>query len=360
MRKQSHEFLRRILSIPSPSGFEAEAQRAFLDYVGPFADEVKTDVHGNAIGVLNPKGSVRVMLAGHADQVGLMVRYISDNGFLYFDQIGGLDPMLLPGQRVVVHTPSGARKGVIGRKPIHLMETEDRNKIPKMREMWIDIGAENKKNAQKLVSVGDPVTFDVAVCELAGGNTISAGFDDKAGVFVIAEALRLLAARRVKAAVYAVATVQEEVGLRGARTSCFGIDPQVGIAVDVTFASDQPEVEKKAVGDIRLGAGPVIEKGPNFNPVLVERLISAAKRKKIPHQIGAAARPPGTDANAMQISRAGVATALVSVPNRYMHTVVEMVRLSDMEHCAQLIAETVAGLDKDVDFDPIRTFKKKA
>jgi len=359
MRKQSHEFLGRILSIPSPSGFEAEAQHAFLDYVRPFADEVKTDVHGNAIGVLNPAGYPRVMLAGHVDQVGLMIGYISDSGFLYFDQIGGLDPMLLPGHRVVIHTSAGPRKGVIGRKPIHLMESEDRNKIPKTREMWIDIGADSRKGAEKLVSVGDPITFDVAVCELAGGNMISAGFDDKAGVFVVAEALRLLAGRKIQAGVYAVATVQEEVGLRGARTSCFGIDPQVGIAVDVTFASDQPEVDKKAVGDVRLGRGPVIEKGPNFNPVLVERLIAAAKRKKIPHQIGAAPRPPGTDANAIQISRAGVAAALVSVPNRYMHTVVEMVRVSDMEHSARLIAETVAGLDKSVDFDPIRTFKKK-
>jgi len=359
MRKQSYEFLRKLLATPSPSGFEAEAQRAFLDYVTPFADATSSDVHGNATAILNPSGSPRVMLAGHIDQIGLMVKFISDEGFLYFEQIGGLDPMLLPGQRVVVHAEGDLVRGVIGRKPVHLLETEERTKVPKLKEQWIDIGARNKKDAAKRVSVGDPVTFDVGLVELPHGRLIAAGLDDKAGVFVIAEVARLLSRRRLKAAVYAVATVQEEVGCRGARTSSFGIDAQAGIAVDVTFASDCPDSDKRVVGDIKLGGGPVVSKGANFNPVLNGRILDAARRLKIPYQLDGDGNPPGTDANVMQISRAGMAAALVSVPNRYMHSVVEMIEQADLENAARLIAETVVGLDSTLDFDPVKSFKPR-
>ena len=352
MRKQARDFLETILAIPSPSGFEAEASRAFLDYVRPFAAETASDVHGNAMAVVNPEGSPRVMLAGHIDQIGLMVKFIQEKGFLYFHLFEGLDPMLLPGQRVIVHGAKGPVRGVIGRKPIHLVETAERTKIPKLRELWIDIGVTNKKEAAARVAVGDPITFDVAFQELACGRAISAAFDDKAGVYVIAEAARRLAAKRPKAAVYAVATVQEEVGLRGARTSTFGIDPQVGIAVDVTFASDSPDVDKKSVGDIKLGGGPVIEKGANFNPVLVDRMLAVARRQKIPHQVSGAPRPPGTDANAMQLARGGVATGLVSIPLRYMHTTVETLAIEDIGHIVRHLAAFAEALDPGMDFTP--------
>ena len=360
MRKQSKEFLVELLSTPSPSGFEAPGSRVYLDYLAPYADEMTTDVHGNAMAVINPGGSPRVMLAGHVDQIGLMVSYINADGYLYFCQIGGHDAVNLVGQRVLIHAEKKTVLGVIGRKPIHLLEADERTKAPKMKDLWIDIGVKNKKEAEKLVAVGDPVTFDVAYRDMASGRAISAAFDDKAGVFVVAEAARLLSGMKPKAAVYAVATVGEEVGLRGARTSAFGVDPQIGIAVDVTFASDCPGSDSREIGEISLGKGPVIERGSNFNNVLVDRMVAAARRKKMPYQMKASGNPPGTDANAIQVTRAGVATGLVSVPNRYMHSVVEMVDLGDLEKCAQLIAETVAEIDNRTDFHPVRAPKKKS
>ena len=352
MRKESGEFLEKLLSTPSPSGFEAEAQRLFLDYVGSYADETTSDVHGNAAAVLNPSGKPRVMLAGHIDQIGLIVKYITEDGFIYFDQIGGLDPMLLPAQRVLIHAEKGPVLGVVGRKPIHLLEGDERKSVPKMKDQWIDIGARKKKEAERMVAIGDPVTFDVPVKHMPNSRMISAGFDDKAGVYVIAEAARLLSRKKIKAAVHAVATVQEEVGIRGAKTSAFGIDAQVGIAVDVTFAGDSPDTDKKQVGDIRLGKGPVVGRGANFNPVLYRRVLTAARKHKIPYQISAEGNPPGTDAYVMQVNRAGMATALISVPNRYMHSPCELVHVDDLENISKLIAHTCASIDDSTDFIP--------
>ena len=352
MKKASLDFLKSLIAQPSPSGFEQPVQKVWRQQMKSYADKVWTDVHGNTIAVLNPKGTPRVMLAGHCDEVGFMVNYINDEGFLYFSAIGGVDPGLVSARRVKIFTQKGVIDGVVGRKAIHMMDQEERKKVPEMHKLWIDIGAKDKKEAQKLVSVGDPIVFDYGFLALRNGMAVSRGFDDRIGSFAVAETLSLLAGKKPKAAVFAVSTVQEELGLRGARTSAFGIDPHVGIAVDVGNATDHPDADKQKAGEIKLGQGPVIVRGPNINPVVEKGLMSAARKARVPFQTLGASRATGTDANAMQINRAGVAAGLVSVPNRYMHTPVEMISLDDLDNTSKILAAFIMTLDAKSDFTP--------
>lgn len=354
MKPDSFEFLKQIEETPSVSGYEQPVARIVRSRMRRFADSVETDVHGNVIVAANTKAPVRVMLAGHMDQIGLMVHYVSDDGFIYFKPVGGIDASVLPGSRVTIHGKSGPVEGVIGRKPIHLMKQEERNsgKI-EMDSLWIDIGATKRDEVLSKVAIGDVATYRLGMVKLGNELIASPGLDNKVGTFVVMEALRLaVESKRLKCALYAVATVQEEIGLRGARTSCFGVDPHVGIAVDVTHASDNPGVDKKLAGDLKLNGGAVLDRGPNINPVLFDLLLDTARQKKIPHQVAAAPSATGTDANAMQVSRAGIAAGLVSIPNRYMHTQVEVCSLQDLEACAKLLAETVLRIDGKSDFTP--------
>ena len=353
MRKESVNFLRDLVAAPSPSGFEGPAQRVWKDRTTPFADEVKVDVNGNAIAVLNPGGSPRIMLAGHTDEVGFMVKYISDDGFISFVTIGGVDIHLAPARRVVIHAAGGPVMGVVGKKPIHLMAPEARaSQKLEWHQLWIDIGAKDRKEVEKKVALGDPVTFTDGFEVLNGKCVIGRGFDDKVGSFAVSEVLRLLKGRKIKAAVFAVSTVQEELGLRGAKTSAHGINPDVGIAIDVTFASDHPDSDKKQLGEISLGKGPVLARGPNINPKVFSRLVKLAEAGKIPYQVGTEPKATGTDANVIQMTRSGVATGLISIPNRYMHTPVEMVHLDDLENVARLIADYIESLKPGEDLTP--------
>jgi len=352
MDNTSRQFLMQILDNPSPSGYEQPVQNVIRAYAKEFADEVKTDVHGNVIAVRNPQAAFRVLLAGHCDQIGLIVQYIDDDGYIYFQAIGGWDATVLIGQRVTVWTSSGPLAGVIGRKPIHLLSEDERKSVPKLKDLWIDIGAASKAEASQKVRIGDPITIELAERELMNNRLVASGLDDKSGAWVVMEALKRVDPGKLRVAAYAVATVQEELGLRGARTSAFGIDPHVGIAVDVTFATDCPNMEKKEEGEIKLGRGPVIYRGPNMNPKVVDRLIEVAESHKIPYQLAASGRATGTDANAIQVNRAGVATGLVSVPNRYMHSPVEVISLDDLDAVANLLARFVESLDPADDFIP--------
>jgi len=352
MRKESLSFLEQLVNAPSPSGFEQQAQSVVRDYTGSFADEVATDVMGNVIAVVNPGGKPRVMLAGHCDEIGFMVRYITDQGFIHFAPIGGVDAHLVPGQKVHVHTAKGPILGVVGKKAIHLMEPEERKKVLRFHEQWIDIGAADRKDAEKRVSVGDPVTFATDFDRLNGNIAVARGFDDKMGSFVVVEALRLAAQKKLKAAVFAVSTVQEEIGARGAHTSAFAIDPDVAIAVDVTHATDYPDADKKRFGETKLGAGPVLHRGANMNPIVTERLIAATKKARLAHQMIGVPGASGTDAWAMQLVRGGVASSVVSVPLRYMHTPIEVLDLGDLEAAAKLLATFCADLSPDTDFIP--------
>jgi endoglucanase len=325
------------------------------EYVSKFADTVTTDRHGNAIAAINAGGKPRVMLAGHCDELGFMINYISDQGFLNFLPIGGHDVAIVPGRRVTIHTANGPVKGVIGKRAIHLMTQQERDDPkPKFEGYWIDIAVKSKDEAKELVAIGDPVTYNVAYEELRNGVAISRAFDDKAGAFVVAEALRIAAENRgaLQAAVFAVSTVQEEVGLRGAQTSAFGIDPDVGIAVDVTHATDSPDMDKRKAGEVNLGGGPAISRGANISPIVFDRLVASAKKSEIPYQVEGAPRGTGTDANAIQLTRSGVATGLVSLPLRYMHTTVETIALSDVEQSAQMLASFCLDLTPDVSLTP--------
>ncbi|HXT60750.1 MAG TPA: M42 family metallopeptidase [Pirellulales bacterium] len=352
MDSAAADFFKRILETPSPSGFERPVQELVRQYVADAADEVSTDLHGNVIAVKNPGGKLRVMLAGHCDQIGLLVQHIDNEGFLYAQPIGGWDPQVLIGQRMTIWTASGAVPAVIARKPIHLLTDEERNKVPKLKDLWLDIGAKDKADAAASVSIGDPVTLELGYRPMRNNLACSPAMDDKSGLWVVLEAFRRAVRKPLDCALYVVSTVQEEIGLRGAQTSSFGIDPQVGIAVDVTHATDCPTIDKKQEGDVSLGKGPVIYRGPNMNPVVVERLIQTAQAAELPFQLAASGRATPTDANTMQINRAGMAVALVSVPNRYMHSPVEMISLDDIDRAADLLAGFVQSLKADDDFRP--------
>lgn len=352
MDNASLNFLKELITTPSPSGHEWTIQERLRRRLKLYCDEVRTDVHGNVIGIRNPSASLRVMISGHCDEIGFMIMHVDDKGFLYFSSVGGVDPAVVSGQRVIIHAARGPVVGVIGRKPIHLLDQEERGKPAKLHEMWIDIGVRSRKEAQQRVAIGDYVTLDVGFTRLQGDRVAGRGFDDRAGAFVVVETLRRLKDRPLRVAVYGVTSVQEELGLRGARTSAYGIDPHAGIAVDVTFATDYPGGEPKRTGECSLGKGPALHRGPNINPVLGRMLEATARKCRIPFQIIPEPRATGTDANAIQVTRAGVATALVSLPNRYMHTPVEVVSLRDLDTASRLLAEFLLALKPDARFIP--------
>jgi len=353
MDDKAKTFLIRLLETPSPSGYEAPVQDVVREYVASFADEVRTDVHGNVIASCNPGGALRVLYAGHCDQIGLLVSHIDDHGYLYSQTIGGWDPQQLIGQRMTVWTDGGPVPAVIARKPIHLLTEEERKKVVEAKELWLDIGVGSKEEAAEAVRIGDAATLELGYQELRNGLANAPGMDDKTGLWVVIEALRRASAEGgLECSLHAVSTVQEEIGLRGARTSSFGVDPHVGVAVDVTHATDCPTIDKNQQGDVRLGKGPVISRGPNMNPVVTARLIEVAEQTEVPYQVTAIARATPNDANSIQINRAGVATGLVGIPNRYMHSAVETVALGDLDHAADLLARFALGLRDGDDFTP--------
>jgi putative aminopeptidase FrvX len=354
MDKERLKFLKTYMETICPTGIEEEAVRVWRKEADRFADRTWSDVMGNAVAVINETGSPRIMLAGHTDEIGLQITYVDDDGYLFFQTLGGWDPQVLPGQRVRIRTKSGTILGVIGRKAIHVMESDEVKKGAKIEDLWIDIGATDKKDALSAVALGDAGVLDYGFEVLRGGIVAGRAFDDRIGAFVILEALRLAAELKPKAAIYAVATSQEEIGARGAITSAFGIDPAVGIAVDVGQATDMPNMDKakKKYGECRLGGGPQITRGPNISPVLHARFVAAAEAQKIPYQHELCARTTPTDAAPIQVSRQGVAAGLISVPTRYMHSPGELVHLDDVENAAKLIAHVIAGIDEETSFVP--------
>ncbi|MDO4571535.1 MAG: M42 family metallopeptidase [Planctomycetia bacterium] len=352
MEAKAREFLNKVLTTPSPSGYEQPVQQVVREYAAQFADSVETDVLGNVIAGRNIDAPFRVMLAGHCDQIGLAVQYIDADGFIYVINLGGWDIQNLIGQHVTIWTKKGPVPGVIGRKPIHLLKDDERKQVAKLTDIWVDLGENSKEAVEEYVRIGDPITVQMTVADLKNNFIATSAADDKTGMWVVMEALRRIDAAKLKCAVFAVSTVQEEVGLRGATTSAFHVDPHVGIAVDVTFASDCPTIDKKATGEVSVGKGPVVERGPNMNPGVVDRLTQVADAASIPYQLSASGLPPGTDARIIQMTRGGVASGLVSIPNRYMHSPVEIVSLDDMDAAADLLARFIEGLDENTSFIP--------
>lgn len=352
MKKESRAFLERLIDAISPSGYEEEAARVWQAEARQFAAAVKHDVHGNSHAVVNPGGSPRIMFAGHYDEIGFVVSHIDDKGFLWIQPVGGWDAQIPQGQRVIIRGRHGRVRGVIGKMPIHLLRPEERDKAQKLDRLWVDIGEKSRRAAERRVSIGDPLVLDHGLAELSDGVLVGRGFDNRIGAFIVLEAARRLARRKLRAEVHAVATVQEEIGIRGARTAAFGIDPQIGIATDVTFATDHPSMDDAVhrFGRISLGQGAVITRGPNAHPRLFELMVKTAEQQKIPHQIEAHGGPTGTDANLIQVNRAGVIAGLVSVPNRYMHSPCEMIHLDDVEAVIELLAAVAARIEPKTDF----------
>lgn len=339
-------FLVDLLNARSPSGYEQEAQVVWDRYVAPQADATARDAIGNRISTLNPEGDPVLMLAGHIDELGLQIINASKDGFLHFRVIGGHDRTMISGRRVVIHTARGPVPGVTGKRALHLLDANERKHVPAEHEMWIDIGAGSRKEALERVGVGDAATYDHDFALIHGSIATARAFDNKAGAYVVGETLIRLgrARKRLAAQVAAVGTTQEEVGSRGGQAAAFGVNPHIAIAVDVTHASDHPDCDHRKLCDIRLGAGPAVCRGPNINPWVFERLVACAARAEIPIQIEAEPRSTGTDAHAIQVGRAGVATGLISIPLRYMHTPSEVVNLDDIEQCVRLLEEFARSL----------------
>lgn len=294
------------------------------------------------------------MLAGHMDEIGLQITNIDNEGYLRFAPIGGWDPQVLPGQRVWIQGASGRVDGIIGKAPIHVLSPEDRKKVVQFKNLWIDIGAADKEDAMKRVSIGDAAVLAHGPADLSDDLLAARGLDNRVGAFIVFQAARLLAGMGGQVEVHAVATVQEEIGLRGAVTSAYRVKPLAGIAVDVTHATDYPGMKDRQsqMGQIKLGGGPAIARGPNINPRLMDLLVDTARDKDIPFVMEAEPRGTPTDANAMQLARGGTAAALLSVPNRYMHTPVEMVSRKDLTMSYTLLAEAVNRIGPDTSFTP--------
>ncbi|MFV1987594.1 MAG: M42 family metallopeptidase [Gemmatimonadota bacterium] len=350
-----NDTLRRLLDAPGPSGYESPAASVWREIAAGFAPDVWSDVHGNSFAALSDSGSPTVMLAGHVDEIGLMVHYIDDDGFLFVRGVGGWDPQVLVGQRIQVLGADGVIDGVIGRRAIHLMAAEDRDKAVKLKDLWVDIGAQGGDAARARVSVGDVAVIRSDTIDLGEGRIAGRSIDDRAGAAVALEALRRAGEKDAGARVVAVATAQEEISARsggGARTSSFELDPQVAIVIDVTHATDHPNMDKKEHGDVRLGGGPVLSRGAVINDRVLAGLADAADRAGIEIQWQAAPSTTGTDADSIFTSRAGVATAVVSLPNRYMHSPNQMVDIGDLDAASELIAEYLVSLSPDDDFTP--------
>lgn len=358
MRAESLSFFKTLVEAPSPSGYEQPAARVLRGYLEPLADEVTTNVMGSVHAVLSGADAERdgrrvsVMLAGHIDEIGMMVTYITPEGFVAFKPIGGIDEAVLPGMRVRVHTKKGPLLGILGRMPIHLLEEDERKAVTKVHKLFIDLGM-SAESIKDTVRVGDPITFDVGFEEFGDGMVVSRALDDKMGAFICAETLRLVKERGgAKVDLIVAGTVQEEIGLRGGITSSYGADPTLGIAVEVGHATDFPDVDKRKHGEAACGKGPIITRGANINPTLFEQLVEAAEKAGVAHQFDGEPRGTGTDANAIQLARGGKPAALVSVPLRYMHTPVEALALADVEAAIEMLATFVLSLDPETDYTP--------
>jgi endoglucanase len=347
----SLSFLKRLLDTPGPSGFERAPARAWRDEAGAFA-EISADVMGNSYAVVNPGGAPTILLAGHIDEIGLIVTYVDEQGYAYIGPIGGWDPQVLVGQRVRFAGRDGEVHGVIGKKPIHLIKPDEREKASKLTDLWVDIGAANRGEALARLAVGDAGVIDARALDLPNGRLVSRSIDDRIGAFIVLEALRRYAEQPGAARVVAVATTQEEIAWRGggALASAVKVAPAMSVVVDVTFATDHPGVEKKELGEASLGGGPVLTRGSVISPVAFGLLRDAAERLGVPYTVHAAGRESFTDADAIHNAREGIATALLSIPNRYMHSPNEMVSLDDVDRAASVIAEACRAVSGETDF----------
>jgi putative aminopeptidase FrvX len=352
MREESLKFLQTLVNTPSPSGHEVRGQRVWLNYVSNYAEETFTDSYGNAVAIVNKGGSPRVMLAGHADEIAMTVNYINDKGYIYVRKLGGVDPAIVRAQRVSIHNKKGPVRGVVGNVAPHLSKQEGERKVPKIEDLFIDIGATSRKDAERWIQIGDPITLVDEFELLRGDLAIGRAFDNKIGTFAVAETLRLLFGRKaeLKAEISAVSNIMEEVGLLGARQIAYALKPDCALVVDVTHATDYPTVSQAAHGDIKMGKGPTLTRGGCNHPEVVARIEKVAKDQRIKLQYEAMSATSGTDTDVIFWTRGGIPSALISLPNRYMHSPVEMINLKDLEKIPQLISAFCLSLKRDEQF----------
>lgn len=329
--KKNKKFLFKLLKTPSPSGFEEEALKVWKNYIPE--DYIVNEIKYGSIVATKNKSGVNIGLFSHIDEIGLMVNYINDEGFIYVVKLGGWDNANLIGRKVCIHNENGNISGVIARKPIHLLE-DDEEEVPELSELPIDIGALNAEDAKKIISIGDPITIIEEPSWLMNNRVVGRGLDDKAGCWIVGEVLQ----EDYNSNVMGIISTQEELGCFGAGIVVSGnINLDMAIVIDVMFCSDTPGIDKEDVGDIRLGAGPIISLGPAVDKSMSKKLIQLAKENNIPYQLDVRADYTGTDADSIFTKKGGISTALVSIPNRYMHSPVEMVQFNDLENCVKLI-----------------------
>lgn len=407
MKKKQVKFLKQLVETASPTGFEENVAELIRQQLSSVADEIQTDTMGSVHAILkgtteladekiqadilqrqaeatnfgedyeyvstygasygnmtypsssdleemgfSKNGALTFMLSAHMDEVGLMVTYISDEGYCYVSSLGGVDAAVLPGMRVDVHTKDGILRGVVGRKPIHLIEADERKSVTPLDKLVIDLGLPADK-VKRAVRIGDPITFGTNFERIGNNMAVSKSFDDKCGVYVACRVMERLSEQgRARATFVAAITVQEEIGTRGAITSAHSLNPDVAIAFDVTHATDYPGIDKTKHGNIVCGCGPVIARGPNINPLVFDRLVAAAEAEGIDYQLEAEPSVTGTDARSIQIAQGGIPTGLISIPLRYMHTPSEIIDLRDLEGAIKLITRFVMDLQDDSTFIP--------
>jgi len=354
MNSSSLEFLEAIVKTSSPSGYEAGLAELYRSYILPYADNVRTDVMGNVTAVINSEAEFKVMIAAHMDEIGLMIHHISDDGFLHFQMIGGNDSIIADGQRVWIQGKDRV-PGVVGRKSMTVQSPSEMKQKPATKELWVDIGAKSKEEAENVVSLGDVATFQPEFQALLSGRATGRAFDNKAGVFAMAETMRYIVEGgklNPQIGVYAVASVQEEIGSRGAQTAAYSIAPQIAVAIDMGVATDIPSLMPHDYGLLALGKGPAISRGPNTNQALYTMLRRTAEKTGRPFQIRPDPASSPTDARVLQITRGGAAAALLEVPLRYMHTPCEVLDLDDIDGCARLLAAFCESLEPNLEFRP--------
>lgn len=349
MKIKNKEYLFELLNVASPSGFEAPAQAITRKFLKGCCDDISSDVNGNLIAFKRGSGELKVMIVGHADEIGFMVNYIDDNGFVYVKTLGGFDVNLLPGLRLDIHHEGHIVRGIIGKKAVHMMRGDSEPAKLKLEDLWIDIGAKDKADAESKVAIGDIITYHSSIEELSTDRIVSKATDNKVGVYIAAAVMKELTKVDLVANYFAVASVGEETTMKGASTSSYKIEPDIAIAVDVTFTSDIPGADKRVFGEISLGKGPTLALGAAVHPKVNDLLRELAKKHNIPLQLEISPGRTGTDADAIHAQRGGVATAVLSIPNRYMHSPNEVICLSDLDNAVKLLVEFVKVIDDQTD-----------
>ena len=353
LKKSSLDFLENYLNNASPTGYESEGQKLWMDYLKPYVDTFITDTYGTAVGIINPDAPYKVVIEGHADEISWYVNYITDDGLIYVIRNGGSDHQIAPSKRVNIHTKNGIVKGVFGWPAIHTRNRKKDEEVAKVDNLFIDIGCETKEQVDKMgVHVGCVITYPDEFMILNENKFVCRAIDNRMGGFMIAEVARLLHENNIKLpfGLYITNSVQEEVGLRGAEMITKTIKPNVAIVTDVCHDSTTPMIDKKIEGDTKIGKGPVVTYAPAVQNNLRELILETAIAKEIPFQRLASSRVTGTDTDAFAYSNGGVASALISLPLRYMHTTVEMVHRDDVENVIKLIYETLIKLENEETF----------